>query len=331
MDGMKLREEKKRQFVDSPYQKINEFFEKTGREHVFDIKTYWEEKNPQRKYHRLVIINNEGKIFDYRLVANQKQNAKINWEKELNEPKNWLSGKEWERSFGKGFVFGEGNVGGAVISKVGSAAEKRERKATRETGKERLERSLGEGKMSKWVERQVSAGIGPILEKNKKYSKLIEGVCNRFDVPKEARPFVYAIMDVESEGKERAVHDKGNMLSYGLMQITDIAIKDFEDSTGIKITDKFDPRQNLMVGIWFFKNRCLAKFPSDPMGAVLAYNKGPNGAERMLKTSRTHTKEFKMAEEYVMRVFGMLDVFESLQGRPPDSNWAGNYLAGKKN
>jgi hypothetical protein len=79
-------------------------------------------------------------------------------------------------------------------------------------------------------------------------------------------PLIKAIIKVESDFNTMAISKKGAM---GLMQIMPFNFKE------LSIRDPFDPWENIMGGVSYFKNM-LTKFNGDLSLSLAAYNAGPN-------------------------------------------------------
>jgi soluble lytic murein transglycosylase-like protein len=83
-------------------------------------------------------------------------------------------------------------------------------------------------------------------------------------------PLIKAIIKVESDFNTMAISKKGAM---GLMQIMPFNFKD------LSIRDPFDPWENIMGGVSYFKNM-LTKFNGDLSLSLAAYNAGPNAVDK---------------------------------------------------
>ena len=90
---------------------------------------------------------------------------------------------------------------------------------------------------------------------------------NYYDV---SIPLIKAIIKVESDFNTMAISKKGAM---GLMQIMPFNFKE------LSIRDPFDPWENIMGGVSYFKNM-LTKFNGDLSLSLAAYNAGPNAVDK---------------------------------------------------
>lgn len=112
--------------------------------------------------------------------------------------------------------------------------------------------------------------------------------------------FILAIIGVESNLKSSAVSCAGASNGRGLMQVSEIALKDYNISnkTNIKPEELFDPYTNIKVGIWIFiKNIDYGINVHDSASLLSAYNLG---AKKVKNGSRNYNYENK--------VFNFLDV-----------------------
>ena len=134
----------------------------------------------------------------------------------------------------------------------------------------------------------LSAGIFLLLrtiKESDKISKLaksrlnqnlinqIERVSDTLGVPAN---IVASIVIVESSGNPAAIGKAGER---GLMQLTEVALKDVNDNTGtnFNFNQMFSPVQNLAAGSLFFKLQ-LKRFSGDTSQAIRAFNCGQAGA-----------------------------------------------------
>lgn len=83
-------------------------------------------------------------------------------------------------------------------------------------------------------------------------------------------PLIKAMIKVESDFNPTAISEKG---AIGLMQIMPFNFKQ------LSITDPFDPWENIMGGVRYFKNMMI-KFNGDLSLSLAAYNAGPNAVDK---------------------------------------------------
>lgn len=137
----------------------------------------------------------------------------------------------------------------------------------------------------------VIAGMGVFIMKSglsydaiiSVYRRLVEKYAETFGVDKT---FVYAIIKQESDGFPFAV---GITEDFGLMQITQPALTDYNRSNGSTLT-LFDvwisPETNIKVGTWYF-SWLVSQFGNDYEKAVSAYNQGIGNVRR-----NTYSKDY---------------------------------------
>jgi len=104
-----------------------------------------------------------------------------------------------------------------------------------------------------------------------------------------------AIVKVESNFNPKAVSEKGAM---GLMQIMP------ENFKSLRLTNPFNPRENIMAGAWYFK-KLLNRFDGKLHLALAAYNAGPNNVSR----SKT-IPPIRETELYVKKVIRYYNLFK---------------------
>jgi soluble lytic murein transglycosylase len=102
-----------------------------------------------------------------------------------------------------------------------------------------------------------------------------------------AFPLIKALIKVESDFNPRAVSRSG---ALGLMQIMP------ENVEAFKITDPFDPLDNIMGGTWYL-GQLLRRFNGQLPLALAAYNAGPTVVEHSRRVP-----PYKETQDYVQRV-----------------------------
>ncbi|MBN1829032.1 MAG: lytic transglycosylase domain-containing protein [Deltaproteobacteria bacterium] len=126
-----------------------------------------------------------------------------------------------------------------------------------------------------------------------KYDRIIAEASERFDV---SFPLLKAMVKVESDFDAQAISQKG---ALGLMQIMPANVFDF------KISDPFDPYENVMAGAGYFKT-LLERFEGHVPTALAAYNAGPGRVDRHRGIPPiTETKD------YISRVLRYRDIYGS--------------------
>ncbi|MDM8514689.1 lytic transglycosylase domain-containing protein [Desulfobacterales bacterium HSG16] len=108
---------------------------------------------------------------------------------------------------------------------------------------------------------------GKIPYSSKRYDRIINQASKKYGV---SFSLVKAIIMTESAFNPRAVSKKG---AVGLMQIMPQNFKT------LKITDPFDPYQNIMGGTMYFKG-LLKRFNGKLSFALAGYNAGPNRVDQ---------------------------------------------------
>jgi hypothetical protein len=88
--------------------------------------------------------------------------------------------------------------------------------------------------------------------------------------------FIEVVILVESEGNPRAVSYAGIEAGAGLMQVSDVARRDYNNNHGTSYTtqDLFDPAINIMIGCWLLNHYEKQLGSSNPERLYVAYNAG---------------------------------------------------------
>ena len=119
----------------------------------------------------------------------------------------------------------------------------------------------------------------------KSFDSHIRKAAKKYDV---SYPLVKAIIKAESDFNPRAVSKKG---ALGLMQLMPENIK------AMKISDPFDPMENIYGGTRYFREM-LDRFDGELPLSLAAYNAGPTAVERY----NNSIPPYKETEAYVERV-----------------------------
>ena len=109
-----------------------------------------------------------------------------------------------------------------------------------------------------------------------RFTKFVAEASDRFAVP---AGWVRAVMQVESEGDERAISSRGAM---GLMQLMPGTWVELSARYGLGL-DPFDPRDNILAGTAYLKEM-HDRFGS--RGFLAAYHAGPSRYEHHLATGQ---------------------------------------------
>ncbi|MBW1698768.1 MAG: transglycosylase SLT domain-containing protein [Deltaproteobacteria bacterium] len=123
------------------------------------------------------------------------------------------------------------------------------------------------------------------------YDRYIAEAAKRYGI---SISLIKAIIKAESNFDPWAVSKKG---ALGLMQIMPQNLK------SLKIKDPFDPEQNIMGGVQYFK-QLLKRFDDNLRLAIAAYNAGPENVEQY-----DRIPPFKETEHYVRRVLQYYDMY----------------------
>jgi len=121
-------------------------------------------------------------------------------------------------------------------------------------------------------------------ETTKKYDGIIQEASNMFGL---SFSLIKAIIKVESDFDSRAVSKKG---ALGLMQIMPQNLQAFN------IQDPYDPRDNILGGVRYFKN-LIERFEGKLPLALAAYNAGPTIVDKHRKIP-----PIQETEDYVKKV-----------------------------
>ena len=125
-----------------------------------------------------------------------------------------------------------------------------------------------------------------------RYDHLIAEASRRYGVNES---LLKAIIKAESGFNPRAVSKKGDK---GLMQLMPENIRAF------RLTDPFDPRENIMGGTRYFK-RMINRYGGELSLAIAAYNAGPEKVDQY-----RGVPPYKETENFVKRVLKYYRVFQ---------------------
>lgn len=131
-----------------------------------------------------------------------------------------------------------------------------------------------------YIRESLPAGVHP----SSRFDRYVREAAERFDVPSS---LIKAIIRAESDFDARAVSASG---ARGLMQIMPETARD------LGIRDVFDPRDNILGGVRYFK-ALLDQFNGSIPLALAAYNAGPNRIGPLREVPR-----IKETERFVRRV-----------------------------
>jgi len=111
-----------------------------------------------------------------------------------------------------------------------------------------------------------------------------------------------AIISVESDFNTKANSYLGAKYGRGLMQVSEIALKDYNrvNKSNIHYNDLYDPYINVSVGCWVFNQNTKYGVPNNLMDLVLAYNVGSSAW-------KTTSKEDSY---YLYKILKKLDEFD---------------------
>ena len=132
----------------------------------------------------------------------------------------------------------------------------------------------------------------PDAASSSRYDHLIAEASRRYGVNES---LLKAIIKAESDFNPRAVSKKG---AKGLMQLMPENIRAF------RLTDPFDPRENIMGGTRYFK-RMINRYGGELSLAIAAYNAGPEKVDQY-----RGVPPYKETENFVKRVLKYYRVFQ---------------------
>lgn len=128
-----------------------------------------------------------------------------------------------------------------------------------------------------------------------RFSNLIRRASKRYGVEEH---LIKAVIHAESDFCPTAVSRAG---AQGLMQLMPAT------SSGMGVTNPFDPEQNIMAGTRFLKNM-LSRYGGDVDKALAAYNWGPGNLDRKRGELPRETRE------YIARVRHLSSDYQSASG-----------------
>lgn len=139
----------------------------------------------------------------------------------------------------------------------------------------------------------LGSGVVDVTE----YNRHIESAAKQFQVDSS---LLKAIIVVESSFNPRALSKKG---AKGLMQLMPKTAEE------LRVTDPFDPRQNIFGGTRYFK-QLLTQFEGNLQLSLAAYNAGPTRVSRDgAIPAITETRN------YVRRVLSYYDYYQRDEGK----------------
>jgi soluble lytic murein transglycosylase-like protein len=150
------------------------------------------------------------------------------------------------------------------------------------------------------------AGLGVIIMKSglsydaiiSVYRHIVERYADAYKVDKT---FVYAIIKQESDGFPLAL---GKTSDFGLMQITQPALTDYNNYHGENLTLLdiwLSPEKNIKVGTWYL-SWLLSQFDGDYTFAVSSYNQGIGNVRRGTYSTEYYDAVHKHKTQFTERV-----------------------------
>jgi len=156
---------------------------------------------------------------------------------------------------------------------------------------------LSPSKSSYSQERMSPPWLGSGVVDVTEYNRHIESAAKQFQVDSS---LLKAIIVVESSFNPRALSKKG---AKGLMQLMPKTAEE------LRVTDPFDPRQNIFGGTRYFK-QLLTQFEGNLQLSLAAYNAGPTRVSRDgAIPAITETRN------YVRRVLSYYDYYQRDEGK----------------
>ncbi|WP_407179726.1 lytic transglycosylase domain-containing protein [Bradyrhizobium sp. STM 3562] len=137
------------------------------------------------------------------------------------------------------------------------------------------------------------APISPSISRPMLYAAFVTEASRRFAIPEQ---WIFAVMQIESAGSERAISPRG---ALGLMQIMPESWVDLSVRYELGI-DPFDPHDNIFAGAAYLREM-LDRFGLE--GFLAAYSAGPRRYEEHLATGRRLPEE---TQTYVTRLAPLL-------------------------
>ena len=186
---------------------------------------------------------------------------------------------------------------GLAQQQFGLAAQKQ---AQEQAGMQQLQRYLGmpggagAGNISSGPTPQASAGLPQDI------GAYVDQTATRYGIDPQ---LMRAVIKTESDWNPKSTSQKGAM---GLGQVMPSVVSDYERATGKKVTNPYDPYQNIEISAWELSNH-KKKYGNDDL-ALMAYNWGPGNVDSYLKTGRGMNGQTVPGETqaYVPRVQGFM-------------------------
>jgi len=297
-------------------------------ENLFILAEY-KKQSSDKTYNRLLLQNEEGKVFDYRLVSMKLENrgidpARADWKQELKKESNWMDKEIWKSSFGMGFEFSFGSSGienkdirvqsGVVISKteVPLITAQKEKSSTDRT------QLFLDGVSSAPVHKNVvgflenETYLRSLLGRLKRYAPYAEKYAQKYNMDPL---LVLAVICAESGGDQTATSKNlsDTKSSRGLMQISDGTWPELRAELKLG-DDMYNINDNIYAGTHYLHN-LLVKYENSIPKALLAYNRGMGNTDKFLDSSKNvNERALNKIVNYPSKVLSFYQLLEHLGG-----------------